>query len=106
MSEPVKLPQMPEPALPEFNGEVFRTAPYFTAEQMASFATAAVLADRQGSDGPLANTPKNRLIRSAIAQIEAQDLGKWSDDHDRVTLAALRDYLNVWGDREGTTSEN
>ena len=52
------------------------------------------------TEGPLANTPKNRLIRSAIAQIEEQDLSKWSDDHDRVTLLALRDYLSVWGDRE------
>lgn len=78
----------------------------YSAEDMREYATAAVLADRKKrmevemAEGPLADSPKNRLIRSAIAMVEAQDLCHWSDDHDRVTLAALREYLSVWGDRD------
>jgi hypothetical protein len=38
------------------------------------------------------------VIWQAIDMIERQDLGHWSDAHDRVTLAALREFQMNWHD--------
>lgn len=38
------------------------------------------------------------LITQAIDMISRQDLSHWSDAHDRVTLAALREYRETWCD--------
>ena len=40
---------------------------------------------------PLMEDPRDKLIRQAIQMIGDQDMCKWSDAHDKVTLEALRD---------------
>lgn len=38
------LPKLPEPAMPAFEGEVLRTKPYYTANQMLAFQRETVQA--------------------------------------------------------------
>jgi len=46
--------------------------------------------------------PRETLIRQAIHMLGEQDMCKWSDAHDRVTLEALRDSLSSSArDQEG-----